>query len=233
MEVNRGVKFLLTSAGIKNASIRNALVDLLGKPISESDALFTPTGSYGFPGGLYGAYRQTRGLTRTPLVDLGWKSLGLLELTALPSMRKENWVPDVQKADALLVGGGFAPYLSYWLRQSGLAGLFPSLRPEVVYVGVSAGSMAVTPSIGEPGWWIDGYDSENPPTGDSPLGLVDFSVLPHLDNPDMPENSMASFEKLAAKMPVPTYAIDDETAIRVSEGVVQVVTEGHWKRFER
>lgn len=224
------MKFLLTSAGIRNTSIRNALADLLGKPIAESSALFIPTGSYGF--GLYGAYRQIHGLARTPLLELGWNSLGLLELTALPSMKKENWVPDVQRTDALLVGGGYAPYLCYWMRHSGLADLLPSLRQETVYVGVSAGSMAATPSFGEPGWWIDNYDPESPPTGDKALGLVDFSVLPHLDHPDMPDNSMANFEKLATKMPVPTYAIDDETAIMVTDGIVEVVTEGHWKRFD-
>ena len=225
------LKFLLTSAGISNTSIRDALVDLLGKPIAESKALFIPTGSYGFPGGLYGAYRLIHGVARTPLCELGWKSLGVLELTALPSIKKENWVPDVQGTDALLVGGGYAPYLCYWMRQSGLADLLPSLRPEVVYVGVSAGSMAVTPSFGEPGWWIDNYDPENPPTGDRALGLVDFSVLPHRDLPSSPDNSMANFERLAAQMPAPTYAIDDQTAIRVTDGTAGVVSEGHWKRF--
>ena len=91
--------------------------------------------------------------------------------------------------------------------------------------------MAATHSFGEPGWWIDNYDPENPPTGDKALGLVDFSVFPHLDLPDSPDNSMANFERLAAKMPVPTYAIDDETAIKVADGTLQVVTEGHWERF--
>lgn len=226
------MKFLLTSCGIFNKSINDALVELLGKPIAESSALFIPTGSYAFPGGLYGAYRLIRGVAKTPLCELGWKSLGVLELTALTSLKRELWVPELERIDALLVGGGYAPYLCYWMRQSGLADLLPSLRREMVYVGVSGGSMVVTRSFGEPAWWIDNYDPSNPPTGtDNALGLVDFSLLPHADNPDMPENSFVNFEKLAASIPVATYAIDDQTAIKVTDDKVEVVSEGHWKRF--
>ncbi len=219
------MKFLLTSAGISNDSIHKSLVDLLGKPIAESSALCIPTAAYAMPGGAAMAWRLIRGVAATPLCELGWKSLGVLELTALPSIKEEHWVPLVQETDALLVGGGDVLYLCYWMRQSGLADLLPSLR-EAVYVGVSAGSMVMAPNVGEDfvGW--------NPPTGsDRALGMVDFSLFPHLDHPSMPDNSMANAEKWAAGVPVPGYAIDDQTAIKVIDGVVEVVSEGHWKRF--
>ena len=71
-----------------------------------------------------------------------------------------------------------------------------------------------------------------PPTGgDRTLGLVDFAMFPHLDHPDMPDNSLADAEKWAAGLGVPAYAIDDQTAIKVIDGEVEVVSEGHWKRF--
>jgi dipeptidase E len=219
------MKFLLTSAGIKNDSIRNTLVDLLGKPIAESSALCIPTGTYALPEGPTHAWRLIHGVAATPLCEVGWKSLGVLELTALPSLKEEQWVPWVQEADALLVCGGDVLYLCYWMRQSGLADLLPSLR-EAVYVGVSAGSMVMAPNVGEDlvGW--------NPPTGgDRALGMVDFSLFPHLDHPSLPDNSMANAEKWAAGVPVPGYAIDDQTAIKVTDGAVEVVSEGHWKRF--
>jgi dipeptidase E len=220
------MKLLLTSAGIKNTSIHNALVDLLGKPIAECSALCIPTASYGHPqGGPGAAWRFIAGQARTPLCELGWKSLGVLELTALPSIDEERWVPMVQETDALLVGGGDALYLGHWMRQSGLADLLPSLR-EAVYVGVSGGSMVLAPNIGE------GFAHWKPPTGgDKALGLVDFSMFPHLDHENMPENSMACAEKWAASVPVPGYAIDDQTAIKVTGGTVEVVSEGHWKLF--
>ena len=219
------MKFLLTSAGIKNASIHDALLQLLGKPIAESDALCIPTALYGHPmAGPRQAWRFISGQEpRSPMVGLGWKSLGVLELTALPSLDKERWVPMIRETDVLLVDGGDAAYLCHWMRASGLADLLESLR-ETVWVGVSAGSMVMTPRIGED------FTQWRPPTGDvSTLGFVDFSICPHLAREGMPGNSMAEAERWAADISVPAYAIDDETAIKVVDGAIDVVSEGYWK----
>lgn len=222
--IKRGkMKFLLTSNGIKNDSIRSSLVHLLGKPIAESSALCIPTAIYPFPGGPSMAYRFINGTSVNPMCELGWKSLGVLELTALPSVKKEYWTAAVREADALLVYGGDVWYLCRWMRESGLADLLPSLR-ETVYVGVSAGSMVTAPVLGET------YDDPNTPfVIDQGLGLVDFALLPHLDHEDHPASSTVKVERMAAEVPVPTYAIDDETAIQVVDGTVKVVSEGHWK----
>ncbi len=221
------MKFLLTSGGITNNNIHNALVDLLGKPIAESSALCIPTATYANPGGAGRAYRFITGQATTPMCELGWKSVGVLELTALPSIDEETWVPMVKQTDVLLVNGGDPLYLCYWMRQSGLADLLPSLR-ETVYVGLSAGSMVMAPNIGED------FVQWRPPTGgDRTLGLVDFAMFPHLDHEAMPDNSMAGAEKWADKLQVPAYAIDDQTAIKVVDGTVEVISEGHWKLFTR
>ncbi|HEY2884340.1 MAG TPA: Type 1 glutamine amidotransferase-like domain-containing protein [Rhizomicrobium sp.] len=220
------MKYLLTSAGIKNASIHDALIGLLRKPIAESNALCIPTAGYGHPqGSPAGAWRFITGRATTPMCELGWKSMGVLELTVLPSVGKERWVPWVREADVLLVNGGDALYLCHWMRQSGLVDILPSLR-ETVWVGLSAGSMVMAPRIGEEfvGW--------KPPTdGDSALGIVDFSIFPHLDHELLPENTMADAERWAAKIAGPAYAIDDDTAIKVTDGSVEIVSEGHWKLF--
>ena len=243
------MKALLTSSGINNGSIQDALVDLLGKPIAEANALFVPTAIYPFPGGPVAAWRAICGKAASPLCELGWKSLGILELTALPSIEEAAWVPTVRDADALLVWGGDPLFLANWMRRSGMADLLPTLRPEAVYVGVSAGSMAATSTF------VETY--REPPRGnDGPLksedivfatsegdvhrvlvtgqgaGLVDFAVIPHLAHPDHPDASLANAETWAARIPAPTYAIDDETAIRVVDGAVQVVSEGRWKLFQ-
>lgn len=226
--IKRGImKLLLTSAGIKNPSIHDSLVELLGKPIAEARALCIPTAMYGMPGGSAHAWRFINGKSPTPMCELGWKSLGVLELTALPTIDREYWVPMVQETDALLVAGGDALYLSYWMQQSGLADLLPSLD-KTIYVGISAGSMVLAPQIGEEfvGWI--------PPGGeDKALGLVDFSIFPHMDHERFPENSLACAEIWASKLPVPGYGVDDQTAIRVIDGNVEVISEGHWKLFER
>jgi dipeptidase E len=219
------VKLLLTSAGIKNASINDALLSLLGKPIAEASALCIPTAGYA-KGGPQRAYAFIAGLEpRCPMTELGWKSVGVLELTALPSLDKELWVPVVQETDVILVNGGDALYLNYWMRESGFADLIPSLT-ETVYVGLSAGSMVMAPSIGE-----DFVQWRAPSGSDETLGVVDFSIFPHLDHPDLPENTMADAEQWAATVPRPAYAIDDETAIKVVDGAVEVITDGHWKLF--
>jgi dipeptidase E len=218
------MKLLLTSAGVKNTSIHNALVDFLGKPISEANALVIPTAVYPMSGPGT-AWKMITGQGRTPLCEVGWKSLGVLELTALPSLGEEQWVPWVRETDALLVCGGDSWYLNHWMRRSGLADLFPSLR-ETVYVGVSGGSMVTAPNVGE-----EFVSWRSATGGDEALGMVDFAIFPHLDHPDLPENSMADAERWAAGVPVPGYAIDDQTAIKVSDGIVEVVSEGHWKLF--
>ena len=206
------MRLLLTSAGIKNTSIHDVLVGLLGKPIADSTALCIPTAIYAFPGGAHSAWQLISGRAASPLCELGWKSLGVLELTALPSIERTHWTTAVQETDALLVGGGDPLYLCYWIQQSGLADLLPSLH-ETVWVGVSAGSLVM------------GTD------GDRALGIVDFAMFPHLDHAAMPDHSMANAERWAAGLPVPGYAIDDETALKVTDGTVEVVSEGHWKRF--
>lgn len=220
------MNLLLTSGGVSNTSIREALVDLLGKPIADCSALCIPTAEYGHPMCTpASAWRFVAGQTPAPMCDLGWKSVGVLELTALPSIDEERWVPWVREADVLLVDGGDATYLCHWMRQSGLADLLPSL-PETVWVGVSAGSMVMTPRIG------DDFVNWRPPNGgDSTLGVVDFSIFPHLGHELMPENTMAAAEKWAADIAGPAYAIDDQTAIKVADGTVEVVSEGNWKQF--
>jgi dipeptidase E len=221
------MKLLLTSAGIKNPSIHDALVDLLGKPLAGCDALCIPTALYGHPwAGPRQAWRFISGQEpRSPMVGLGWKSVGVLELTALPSLDAERWIPLVRDTDVLLVDGGDAAYLCHWMRASGLAGLLPTLH-DTVWVSVSAGSMVMTPRVGEE------FVAWESPSGDRTLGVVDFSIFPHLEHPDMPANTMAAAERWAAELGGPAYAIDDETAIRVVDGAVDVVSEGTWKLFD-
>jgi dipeptidase E len=220
------MKLLLTSGGVTNTSIRDALRDLLGKPFEECSALCVPTAEYGHtmctPAS---AWRFIAGQSTAPMSDAGWKSIGVLELTALPSIGADRWGPWVREADVLLVDGGDATYLCHWMRQSGLADLIPSLA-ETVWVGVSAGSMVMTPRIGED--FISWSGSRG---DDRTLGVVDFSIFPHVDHAEMPSNTMAAAARWAADIAGPAYAIDDATAIKVVDGTVEVVSEGRWRRF--
>jgi dipeptidase E len=215
---------LLTSGGVTNPSIHSALEQLLDKPIAESRALCIPTAQWGHP--MCGP-RSVRGFVAAEpewrhFSGLGWKSLGVLELTALPSIARDRWVAWIEEADVLLVDGGDATYLCHWMRESGLADLLPSL-PDTVWVGVSAGSMVMTPRIGQSFVaWPSAPD-------DRTLGVVDFSIFPHLEA--FPTNTLAHAERWAADLGVPAYAIDEQTAIKVVDGSVEVVSEGQWTKF--
>jgi dipeptidase E len=219
------MKLLLTSGGVTNPSIARALDDLLGRPTAEANALCIPTAQWGHP--MCGPVSARGFVTGAPpwggLTAIPWKSLGLLELTALPTIGRERWEPWVREADVLLVDGGDATYLAHWMRESGLAALLPELR-DTVWVGVSAGSMVMTPRIGS--YFVEWAAAPD----DRTLGVVDFSIFPHLNA--FPTNMPANAQRWAADLGAPAYAIDEQTAITVVDGVVEVVSEGEWTRFE-
>lgn len=220
------MKLLLTSGGVTNQGIRDALIGMLGKPIGESDALFIPTAQWGQPAcSPQTVWRSTAAGGDSSLVGLGWRSVGVLELTALPGIDDERWMPWVRGADVLLVDGGEARYLATWLQQSKLADLLPELT-DTVWVGVSAGSMVLTPRVG--GEFLD-WQPDGP---DDTLGLVDFSIFPHLDYPGWTGNTLEAARRWATRIPGRSYAIDDQTAIAVVDGHVEVVGEGNWERFD-
>ncbi|WP_159803502.1 Type 1 glutamine amidotransferase-like domain-containing protein [Arthrobacter zhaoguopingii] len=221
------MRLLLTSGGITNASIHGRLVEMLGKPIEDCKALFIPTAQWGHPMCSPQSVWMTLarpGPGQQGLLDLGWKSVGVLELTALPSVARSRWLPWVLEADVLLVDGGEAIYLAHWMRQSGLADLLPSLT-DTVWVGVSAGSMVMSPQIGAQ------FMDWNPSGGDEALGVVEFSIFPHLDYPGWSANTSESARRWAMEIRGPAYAIDDQTAISVVDGTVNIISEGRWQQF--
>ncbi|HET8985555.1 MAG TPA: Type 1 glutamine amidotransferase-like domain-containing protein [Trueperaceae bacterium] len=229
------MKLLLTSGGVKNPSIRAALDDLLPKPVGECSALCVTTSSYALRNGVAMAYDFIATSSGTPMTDLGWKSLGVLELTALPSLPAERWRAWVEASDVLLVNGGDPMYLCYWMRRSGLADMLSSYAG--VYVALSAGSMIMAPRIGTEfvGWKPPAEfdpvarEQADGDGGDLTLGIVDFAMFPHLEHPALPHNTMANAKTWAAKLTGPAYAVDDDTAFKVVDGSVEVVSEGQWR----
>jgi len=242
------MKLLLTSSGISNPSIRAALEDLLEKPIAESTALFIPTGIYPFKQGQNYAWNPIAGDAASRMCGLGWKSMGILELSVLPSIAESQWIPSLEEADALLVWGGDPVFIQYWMEKSGVADILESVNKDLVYVGVSAGSMIVSKLFAEV------YDVKRAAAGTAlheeevvfslrngsqPLnlftaegmGLTEFSIIAHYANPDHGTACSPNVELWASKLPCPVYAIDEHTAIVVRHGQVSVVTEGQWKLF--
>lgn len=231
------MRLVLTSAGVTTPRIRSALERLLGKPTAQARAVVVPTAIYPTPGGLAFGWQ-----TLAQQAELGWESLGLLELTALPSLPEDSWLPELREADAIIVGGGNGGYLSYWLHRSGLAAHLPELLQSLVYVGISAGSAMVTSGLrvdpdrlattGE--YYDDEYD-EAAPMGfgdDRTVPLVDLVVRPHLHAPYFPAATMDLMRTAAARVDVPLYALDDSSAVVVENGTVDVVSDGEWHRLD-
>lgn len=219
------MKLLLASGGVTTDLIRERLVDLLGRPVEECSALVVPTAEYGHPWCTpQSAWRFVSGRSPAPMADLGWASVGLLEPLALPHVAPERWQGWVREADALLVDGGDATFLAHALRTSGLSGWLPA-QDDLVWVGLSAGTMVATPAIGRDFVaWPDAPD-------DRGLGWVDFSVFPHLEHPDMPENRMADAERWAAGIGREAWALDDHSALCVVDGQVELLPGKHWRHF--
>jgi len=219
------MKLFLTAAGIKNPTMHAALEAMLPKPIAECRALAISAGSFGHNGGPWRAMNYYSGQGTTPMVELGWAEVGALELSALSILPREHWLRWIEDADVILVNGGDAAFLAHWMKACGFDDAVRAY-PDKVYVGLSAGSMVMAPQIG-----VD-FMSWQPTDGsDETLGLVDFAIFPHLDHPQLPENTMADAEKWFETISVPAYALDDEVGITVLDGVVEVVGEGPWRYF--
>lgn len=232
------MKLLLTSVGATNESIRTALVELLGKPVDECRATQISTALYASPSGPEDAYEMVKHYGA-----MGWKELGTLELAALPTIEEEHWLPFVESSDAILVSGGNTGYLSYWFQQSGFAARLPALLEQRVYFGISAGSAMVTPSLNYDRerfettgiYYDDEYEEAAPRNAGSAwaMGLVNFAFRPHLNADYFPTANMEMMERAAAKLDYPLYAVDDETAIKVIDGDIEVVSEGEWRLFDK
>ena len=222
------MKLLLTSAGLTNQTIVKALDELVGKPLDQLKVAFIPTASNleeGDKGWLIDDLRR--------LSFLKFKEIDIIDVSALP---KDIWLERLKNADVFFVEGGNTYYLIHWFNKSGLSEVLPELLKTRVYIGVSAGSMVVCPSIEND----DAYSNENENFQkikeqiiQQGLGLVDFMVEPHINSQYFPEINLANLKNRFMQYKYPIYGIDDDTAIKINGDQLEVVTQGVWKKFEK
>lgn len=217
------MKLLLTSDGITNPSITKALLELLGKPFRKSRAIHVPTA----------ANKETGDKRYVKIQINGIRSLGFLSVDVIDiSIKsKEVWLPAFEKADLISFGGGNTKYLLERLHKSGVVQELPKLLKSRIYMGISAGSMVAAKTISLTSEGILYYEKKHHFGEIKGLGLVEFEIRPHLNDPYFPKVNLEDLKKLADKNPTPFYAIDDNTAIKVVDGEVTVLSEGKWKRF--
>jgi dipeptidase E len=218
------MKLLLTSNGLSTPAIAQALLDLAGKPAKELSVAFVPT-----------AMNVARGSKEWFINDLSnikkqeFKHIDIVDISALP---KENWLPRLEVANILFFSGGNSSHLMRWLKESGLAELLPELLKTRVYVGVSAGIIVTNPTLA-----LSSkdkkiyYEEEFGYKGEDALGFVDFYTRPHFNSPSFPHANAEVLKEVAKGLDAPLYAIDDESALKVIDGKVEVVSEGNFLKL--
>lgn len=209
------MKLLLTSAGISNKSIETALRRLVR---GEIRIAFIPT-----------AANEEKEDKEWLEEDLGnCKKLGSVDIVDIATLNKKDWLPKLEKANVIFVGGGDTAYLMRWILKSGLAEELPRLLEKRVYVGISAGSIVLSKEIQASSEHLYGDETKNPPKG---LGYIDFHIRPHLNSPYFPKITDENLKKLSKKLDGDLYGIDDDSAVIYNEGKIEVISEGKWIKY--
>lgn len=231
------MKLLLTSNGLSNTSIADALEQLVSKPRKEISIAFIPTAA--FP------EDDKKHETKDWLVDDLYRIkefAGFIDVISLADLSPDKLMERLEYADVIFVGGGNTFYLSYWMEKSGLFDKLPNLLKTRVYAGISAGSMIATKSLRATSQAIKNpdefYDEEYDQLG--PKGrsagrsaeLVDFVLRPHYNQVRFPGNPDDVFKAIVNDIKLPLYAIDDNSAIKIDNGNIEVISEGKWKLFD-
>lgn len=218
------MKLLLTSSGITNKTIESALLELLGKSFQKSNIVFIPT-----------AANIEKDGNKTWLVDdmYNFRKLNfkLFDIVDIAAVSKDIWMPSFNRADALVFGGGDSYYLLDQIRKSGLGEVIEDLVKTKVYVGISAGSMITSKNVSLSTAGILYYERYKKFKNKNGLGFVDFEMRPHLNSKWFPKVRLPYLRELAKSIPYSFYAIDDDTAIKVTDSKITVVSEGKWEKF--
>lgn len=217
------MKLLLTSTGITNKTIENKFIEMVGKQPEEMTVVYIPTAANV-------ARPADKHWIINNFIELHQMKIGKIDIMDISAIPEEIWLPRLKQADVIMVGGGNPYHLIYWMNKSGLSNILKDLIEDKVYVGCSAGSVILGKVIVSTA--PKKYIEEIPEfKGDDGFGYVDFSVRPHFYNPDRPQFTDDTVQELANKHQSTFYAIDDNSAIAVEDGQIEVTSEGKWRKF--
>jgi len=217
------MKLLLTSGGLENQSIIKALSDLVQKPFSELKVAFIPTAANLEPDDKQWVIKDL-----VKLQELKFLSIDIVDVSALP---KEIWLERLKEVDIILVEGGNTYHLMYWFYHSGLSEELKELLKTKIYVGISAGTIVVTPSIINADFEKQPAQDINETIYDEGLSLINFMIEPHINSPYFPESNFDELEKRSKEYKYPIYGLDDNSAIKVDGDKIEIISEGVWKKF--
>jgi len=214
------MKLLLTSAGLSNPSISKALEDLLAKPIKGVKLSFIPTAANVEPG------------DKSWMIDdlNNFHKAGFeVDIVDISAVSKEIWLPRLKESEVIFFGGGNTFHLMYWVKQSGLQDELPELLKTRVYAGISAGSCIAGPTIFNSVQNL--FDEEYELEIKEGLGLVDFQFIPHLNSPYFDKIREENLQEASKDIIEPVYALDDNSALKVNDGKVEIISEGKYLTY--
>lgn len=217
------MKLLLTSSGNTNKSIERVLLELLGKPFAKANLTFIPTAA--------NVEKSDKSWLVDDMNNFRKLNLASFDIIDISAVSKKIWLTSFEKSDILVFGGGNVYHLLKWIKKSGLESILPELLKTKVYVGISAGSMVTAKNFSLSRSNILYYEKTRSLKNTKGLGFVDFEVRPHLNSKWFPKVRLGFLEKLAKETPNTFYAIDDDTAVKVVDGKIFIVSEGKWKKF--
>ena len=214
------MKLLLTSSGLTNKSITNALFSLVGKKPEETTVVFVPTAS--------NVEEGNKDWLINDLLNLKNQNFKSIEITDISAVDESIWKPSFKRADVLFFEGGNTYYLMEWLNKTGLTKILPELLKDKVYVGVSAGSMVTNPDLALK-LSQSVYEEDMTKSEDMEgLNFVDFYFLPHLNSEGFGKVRKENIKKAAVDISKPIYALDDESALKIIDDKIEVISEGDW-----
>ena len=217
------MKLLLTSGGLTNKSISEALLELVGKKAEDISLCFIPTAATVEMGDKDWFINDLINIRKQ-----GYKSVSIVDIGALP---EKIWRPQIEETDVLFFSGGYTYHLMEQINKSGLKDLLPEFLKTKVWAGISAGSMVTNPDLAAKISQAI-YDEDFDKIGEMPgLNYVDFYILPHLNSPYFPKLTPENIKKLSGRIPKKIYALDDQSALKVVDGKVDIISEGEYLEF--
>ena len=223
------MRMLLTSNGIQNQVIQDAVVELLRTPLSEARVIVVIDAILPFPGDKSKLVEHL-----TQIRSLGWAEFDVVSLFAGPASLVES---RLRSADVVLGYGGSNHWLAHSWITTGLAPVLRTILDEKVYVGWSAGSMIFSRLHGAS---VDAFENQSEVdlfelgTGVPALPLFDWFVMPHLGAAYFPDHDDDWAARTAPRLGGPLWFLDDDSAllVRDPDREPEVVSSGHWLQFD-
>ena len=217
------MKLLLTSAGILNKSLSDALLGMVKKPSKDLMITFVPTAANVEEGDKWWVIKDLMNLQK-----LSPKALDIVDFSAL---EEDRWRKRLEDTDIIVMSGGNTFYLAHQMREHKFDKYLEEMLHSKVYVGISAGSMVMGHKLYTDETLELYYDHEEHFGENKGLGKIDLLIRPHLNSDFFPDVTDETLKKLYKNSGETVYALDDDSGLKIVDGEIKVISEGKWFKY--